>query len=137
MAVESPRNADPRSHDGERRGPNPPGEGSPGRGNDFLLARPGVSLPRGGGARRGIDETFETNPVTGTAALSVPLGLSPGREGHQSPLVLAYDSGGGNGPFGLGWSAPVPRIRRRTDRGLPASRDRAGSSRASAAWTRE
>ena len=93
------------------------------RGNDFLLPRPAVSLPRGGGALRGIDETFEANPVTGTASLSVPLGISPGRQGHQPPLTLAYDSGTGNGAFGLGWSVPVPRIRRKTDRGLPRYED--------------
>ncbi|MFI7575646.1 SpvB/TcaC N-terminal domain-containing protein [Micromonospora sp. NPDC049497] len=78
-----------------------------------------MSLPPGGGALRGIDETFEANPVTGTASLSVPFGLSPGRQGQQPSLALTYDSGGGNGPYGLGWSVPVPRIRRKTDRGLP------------------
>src|SRR5918992_2257515 len=123
MPVESPRGARPGSQDREGGGVTSGGTGPPRGGKDFLLPGPSVSLPRGGGALRGIDETFEANPVTGTASLSIPLGLSPGRTGHQPPLALVYDSGEGNGPFGLGWSVPVPRIRRKTDRGLPRYED--------------
>jgi hypothetical protein len=32
-----------------------------------------LSLPKGGGAIRGIGETFSTNPATGTGSLSVPI----------------------------------------------------------------
>jgi RHS repeat-associated protein len=83
------------------------------------LAAPAVSLPVAGGAIRGIGETFGTDPFTGTATLTVPLATSPGRSGFGPALALSYDSGGGNGPFGVGWSLPVPAISRRTDRGLP------------------
>jgi len=34
-------------------------------------------------------------------------------------LALTYDSGAGNGPFGLGWSVGLPSISRKTDKGLP------------------
>ncbi|NOT40303.1 MAG: hypothetical protein HOP13_07410 [Alphaproteobacteria bacterium] len=34
-------------------------------------------------------------------------------------LVLSYDSGSGNGPFGLGWSLSSASISLKTDRGLP------------------
>jgi RHS repeat-associated protein len=78
-----------------------------------------VSLPKGGGAIRGIGETFSNNPVTGTSGLSIPLPLSPGRAGFTPSLALSYDSGAGNGPFGFGWTAAIPAITRRTDRGLP------------------
>src|SRR6266536_2915994 len=63
------------------------------------LAAPQLSLPRGGGAIRGIGETFTTNPVNGTAGLTVPIATSPGRSGFGPQLTLAYDSGSGNGPF--------------------------------------
>ncbi len=80
---------------------------------------PHLSLPKGGGALRSIGETFATNPVTGTGALSIPIAASPGRSGFGPQLALSYDSGIGNGLFGLGWHLPLPSITRRTDKGLP------------------
>ncbi|MGW3614796.1 SpvB/TcaC N-terminal domain-containing protein [Micromonospora sp. NPDC005163] len=64
-------------------------------------------------------ETFAANQATGTATLRFPLPLSPGRAGFGPQLSLSYDSGSGNGPFGLGWSLALPVIRRRTDRQVP------------------
>ena len=84
---------------------------------------PAVSLPKGGGAIKGIGEKFAANPVTGTGSLSIPLPLSPGRSGFTPALALSYDSGAGNGPYGFGWSVGYPHITRRTDRGLPQYRD--------------
>jgi RHS repeat-associated protein len=92
---------------------------NPSPADDFFVTPPVLSLPKGGGAIRGIGETFTTNPVTGTATVSVPIAVSPGRAGFGPQLSLGYDSGGGNGPFGLGWNLNVPDIARRTDRGLP------------------
>ena len=83
---------------------------------------PAVSAPKGGGALRGIGEKLELNPVTGTAGLSIPLVSVPGRNGPLE-LSLSYDSGAGNGPFGLGWQLSPPAISRRTDRGLPRYTD--------------
>jgi RHS repeat-associated protein len=80
---------------------------------------PTLSLPKGGGAIRGIGEKLTTNPATGTGALSVPIATSPGRSGFELGLELGYDSGAGNGPFGLGWSVSTPSITRKTDKGLP------------------
>jgi RHS repeat-associated protein len=80
---------------------------------------PAISLPKGGGAIRGIGEKFAANPVTGSATFSIPLPASPGRNGFGPQLALSYDSGSGNGPFGFGWSLQLPSITRRTDRGLP------------------
>jgi hypothetical protein len=80
---------------------------------------PQLSLPKGGGALRGIGEKFTANPVTGTGSLTVPIATSPGRSGFGPQLSLHYDSGIGNGPFGLGWSLALPSITRRTDKGLP------------------
>ena len=80
---------------------------------------PQVSLPKGGGAIRGIGEKFAANPVTGTGSLTVPIALSPGRSGFGPQLSLSYDSGTGNGPFGMGCNLALPAITRKTDKGLP------------------
>ncbi len=64
-------------------------------------------------------EKFASNPVTGTGSMTVPIAVSPGRGGFGPQLSLSYDSGAGNGPFGLGWNLSLPAITRKTDKGLP------------------
>ncbi|MEM6630839.1 MAG: SpvB/TcaC N-terminal domain-containing protein [Bacteroidota bacterium] len=80
---------------------------------------PQISLPKGGGALKGIDEQFNVNPSNGMATFSIPLPVSPGRNGLSPSLNLSYNSGAGNSPFGLGWSLTYPMISLRTDRRLP------------------
>ncbi len=80
-------------------------------------------MPTGGGAMRGIDEKLTIGQPTGAASLSVPISASPGRQGFTPSLELRYDSGAGNGPFGLGWLLSVPSITRKTSRGLPRYQD--------------
>ena len=80
---------------------------------------PSISLPRGGGAIRGMGEKFEANPVTGTGSMSAPTATGPGCSGFGPQLSVSYDSGAGNGPFGLGWSLSLPAITRKTDKGPP------------------
>src|SRR6202011_5967766 len=53
---------------------------------------PQISLPRGGGAIRGIGEKFAANPVTGTGSVSASIYTSPGRSGFGPQLSLSYDS---------------------------------------------
>ncbi len=91
--------------------------------DQFRLRAPQISLPKGGGAIRGMGEKFTANPVTGTGSMSVPLALSPGRAGFGPQLSLSYDSGAGNGPFGLGWNLSTPSVTRKTDKGLPKYED--------------
>jgi RHS repeat-associated protein len=86
-----------------------------------------ISLPKGGGAIRGMGEKFAANPVTGTGSMSVPITTSPGRGGFGPKLSLSYDSGAGNGPFGFGWNLSLPSITRKTDKGLPRYDDAAES----------
>src|SRR5262245_35221391 len=88
---------------------------------------PEIARPKGGGAIRGIGEKFTANPVTGTAAFTLPIYSSPGREGFGPHLSLSYDSGAGNGAYGFGWQLPLPSITRKTDKGLPLYDD-AGES---------
>ncbi|CUI02905.1 insecticidal toxin complex protein [Janthinobacterium sp. CG23_2] len=87
------------------------------------LDPPALSLPKGGGAIRGIDEQFALNPSTGTAALTLALPMTPARNGFLPPLKLSYNSGAGNGVAGIGWSLDLPSIRRRADHRLPRYRD--------------
>jgi RHS repeat-associated protein len=87
------------------------------------LSAPRLSLPKGGGAIRGIGEKFAANPVTGTGSFTVPIFTSPGRSGFGPQLSLSYDSGSGNGPFGFGWTLSLPAITRKTDKGLPQYHD--------------
>ncbi|MCI0623912.1 MAG: hypothetical protein L0387_20025, partial [Acidobacteria bacterium] len=83
------------------------------------VSAPTISLPKGGGAIRGMGEKFAANPVTGTGSMTVPIATSPGRSGFGPQLSLSYDSGVGNGPFSFGWSLSLPQIARKTDKGLP------------------
>lgn len=109
-------------------GGEPDGRGSnatDGNGNGAVSALgPPLTLPKGGGAIRGMGEKFATNVATGAGTFSVPLPLSPGRAGSVPTVALGYDSARGNGPFGLGWALDVPQVSRRTDKGLPHYDDR-------------
>jgi RHS repeat-associated protein len=82
------------------------------------IEAPSIALPKGGGAIKGIDEKFSVNAVNGSASFSIPLPVSPAR-GASPTLSLSYNSGGGNGIFGLGWNMSLPSIKRKTDKGLP------------------
>lgn len=84
---------------------------------------PAISLPKGGGAIKGIGETFQPNLFSGTGNFSIPIFTSPGRGGFGPQLTLQYSTGTGNGPFGLGWSLSIPRITRKTEKGLPKYTD--------------
>src|SRR5688500_4879783 len=97
--------------------------GDAGGKESFQISAPSISLPKGGGAIRGMGEKFAANPVTGTGSLTVPIATSPGRSGFGPQLSLSYDSGSGNGPFGFGWSLSLPAVTRKTDKGLPEYHD--------------
>jgi RHS repeat-associated protein len=76
-------------------------------------------LPKGGGAIRGIGEKFSASSVTGTGSMQIPIATTPGRNGFHPELSIEYNSGSGNGLFGLGWHLSVPQITRKTDKQLP------------------
>ncbi|MDF2679174.1 MAG: Rhs family protein [Brevibacillus sp.] len=84
---------------------------------------PGIALPKGGGAIQGIGEKYSVNAMTGTFSLTVPIAVTQGRGGFSPEVGLSYDSGSGNGPFGIGWNVSVPSIVRKTEKGLPQYRD--------------
>ncbi|MGD2093247.1 MAG: SpvB/TcaC N-terminal domain-containing protein, partial [Candidatus Aminicenantes bacterium] len=88
---------------------------------DFSV--PSISLPKGGGAIKGIEEKFQVNAVTGTSAFGIPIPLSPSRHGFIPAIGLNYNSGSGNSPFGLGWDVGIPGIARKTEKQLPQYKD--------------
>lgn len=83
-----------------------------------------INIPSGGGAQKGIGETFSPDLFTGTGNFSVPISVPPGRNGFQPQLSLVYSTGNGNGPFGLGWNLSVPGVDRKTAKGIPLYQDR-------------
>ena len=85
---------------------------------DVGFATQTPSLPKGG-SLGGLGETFTPDLSTGTGTLAVPFDLPNGPNDIGPRLSLRYDTGGSNGPFGLGWSIPLPRISRSTTGGLP------------------
>jgi len=85
---------------------------------------PQISLPKGGGAIKGIDEKFEVNAANGTISFGVPLPIAGGR-GFSPSLSLQYNSGAGSSVFGRGWNAAIPSVSRKTDKQLPQYRDEA------------
>lgn len=82
-----------------------------------------ISLPKGGGALKGIGETFSPDLHTGTGNFTVPIALPPGRNAFQPELNLVYSTGNGNGPFGLGWNLSIPGVSRKTAKGIPRYND--------------
>jgi len=82
---------------------------------------PKLELPKSGGAIKGIGEKMTANPATGSANFSVPISVTAGRGAPQ--INISYSSGGGNGPFGMGFSMGIPRITRKTENQLPQYKD--------------
>src|SRR3954453_24012000 len=87
--------------------------------NNITSSNQTISLPKGGGAVKGIGETFQPNLFSGTGNFSVPIFTSSGRRAFGPQLTLQYSTGNGNGPFGLGWQLSIPRITRKTEKALP------------------
>ncbi len=89
---------------------------------DIGFASQTPSLPGGGGIG-GLGETFAPDLSTGTGTLAVPIDLPNGPNDSSPKLALRYDSGTGNGPFGVGWTLALPRLIRTTTIGRPFYND--------------
>jgi len=72
---------------------------------------------------QGIGEKFSPNPQTGTGNFTIPIAVPAGRNGLAPQLSLSYNSGTGNGPFGLGWELSLAGITRKTSKGTPLYND--------------
>ncbi|MES2134271.1 MAG: SpvB/TcaC N-terminal domain-containing protein [Bacteroidota bacterium] len=77
-----------------------------------------ISLPKGGGAIKGMGDSFQPNFFSGTGNYSIPLAVTPAR-GLEPQLAVNYNSGSGNGPFGLGFSLSLSKISITTNKHIP------------------
>ena len=91
--------------------------------SSFAVQAPTITLPKGGGALKNIDEKFNVNAANGTASFSIPLPFSKTRSDFIPSMSLQYNSGSGNSEFGLGWSIGFSSIQRKTDKKLPSYKD--------------
>ena len=78
-----------------------------------------ISLPNGPGSIEGLGEAFEPQLNSGTSSHSVNIAIPPGVNGLQPEITLRYNSGRGNGHYGLAWSYEPMAISRQTVKGLP------------------
>lgn len=76
-----------------------------------------LSLPQVG-ALKGVGQSASAANSAGEFTFSIPLPVSPCR-GFEPHLSLSYQSGGGHGPFGLGFTLSLPSISRRLTKGYP------------------
>jgi YD repeat-containing protein len=56
------------------------------------------------------EAAFTPEPATGGGCFTVPLDLPPGPGGSAPALVLRYATGAPNGPFGGGFTLPLPHV---------------------------
>jgi RHS repeat-associated protein len=77
------------------------------------------SLPQGGGAIGGLGETFSADLCMGTGNFTVPLDCPNGPNDIGPRLMLSYNTSRGNGPFGMGFAVPLPRLLRSTANKYP------------------
>src|SRR4051794_10641139 len=79
-----------------------------------------ISLSKGPGSIEGLGRSFTPSLASGTTAYGFDIAVPPGANGFAPSLSLDYDSGAGVTELGMGWSVVgVPRLRRRTENGLP------------------
>lgn len=64
----------------------------------FQVSAPSISLPKGGGAIRGMREQFAARPLTDNGLMTVPITASPGRSGFDPKLSLPYNFRAGDAP---------------------------------------
>jgi RHS repeat-associated protein len=79
---------------------------------------PSVEATRSPGA-----ESFQTELFTGRLSTAVPIAVPPGRGNLQPRLALVYQSGGGNGWCGVGWTLGLGAIERSPKAGVPTYND--------------
>lgn len=78
-----------------------------------------LTLPSGGGQVFGISESFTPDLHTGSGNFAVPIVCPEAQNGLRPELSLGYSTGGGNGPFGMGFRIPIMTIARETSNGVP------------------
>ena len=102
-----------------------------------------LSLPTGGGAVKGIGETFQANLFSGTANYSIPIALSRRSGSGRAPLGCSSGNGNSVAAFGRNWrtrsfefcvgAAPPRRVRVREVTTTPVATLKVASAAISAA----
>ncbi len=87
--------------------------------SEFGFDAQAPSLPQGGGAVFGLGETYTPDLSTGSGTYSIKLDTPNGPNDIGPRLALRYDTATGNGPFGLGFALPLPRLLRSTSQRFP------------------
>lgn len=66
-----------------------------------------------------LTESYRTDLMTGSAVMTVPITVPPGRKGMQPDIKLIYSSDNPNGICGVGWMFELGNIQRNTKKGVP------------------
>ncbi|WP_160717882.1 SpvB/TcaC N-terminal domain-containing protein [Chitinophaga solisilvae] len=77
-----------------------------------------IKPPTGGGTIKGLGDLFKADPFTGTGTYAIPIPVTAAR-GFEPDLNLSYNSGGVNGPFGLGFSLMLSKISVNSNKRIP------------------
>lgn len=78
-----------------------------------------ITLPKGPGTFEGLGESFVPHLNTGTSSFTYAFSVPAGQSGFAPGLALNYNSGFGNGLYGVGQKLLLPYVQRQTDKGLP------------------
>lgn len=78
-----------------------------------------TSLPTGPGSMQGLAQEYLPQKVQGSAGLSIPIEVPPGRSDFTPELNISYLLNKGNGLLGMGFTLNIPSIKRQTSEGLP------------------
>ncbi|EPS41108.1 hypothetical protein H072_4973 [Dactylellina haptotyla CBS 200.50] len=111
--------------EGERGSSNSATNGNPGKESRFnqfseKFQLPSITQPTGGGSSRSINGSHQVNGYNGTLSWSATIPVTGASRWGAPALSLVYNSGSGNGPFGVGWSmSGLSRISRSTQPNLP------------------
>jgi len=76
------------------------------------------SISMESGVRSGLED-LQVDPHSGSASLSYPIIVPPGRGGIQPNLTLSYNSNNKNGMLGMGWMLVTGAIVRSSRNGIP------------------
>jgi RHS repeat-associated protein len=79
-----------------------------------------VTAPSGPGSVRGLAADATVSAFSGQVEYRVPIELPTSAGGFAPTLALTYRGELGNGPLGVGWSLPLPAIRRSLRFGVPS-----------------
>lgn len=77
-----------------------------------------LKLPKGGGAIKGLGNSFQASLFSGAGSYSIPVPVAAAR-GFEPQLSLDYSSGAGNGIFGLGFSLSLSKVSVKTNKHIP------------------